>query len=249
MPRPSRICSTSSEKKEVPLDETLFANPWSIGSHRWEKDSSRFTFYYNQRGHSAVRIVAIDAESGAVTALIDDTSKTFVNYAILQSSPVVGVHERDDLDVGTRRVEPFVPVRFRQRTAEEPDHQGPVDRAEGRPRGHGQRQIWFQAGGIYPEQDPYYIHYCRINFDGTGLVKLTAGDGTHSIEYSPDREFIVDTYSRVDMPPVNELRRVSDGSLVCPWKSPTPANSRPPSGKGLSISWPRVATARPTYMG
>ena len=60
------------EKKEVPLDETLFANPWSIGSHRWEKDSSRFTFYYNQRGHGAVRIVAIDAESGGVTALIDD---------------------------------------------------------------------------------------------------------------------------------------------------------------------------------
>ena len=78
------------------------------------------------------------------------------------------------------------------------------------------RQIWFQAGGIYPEQDPYYVHYCRINFDGTGLVKLTDGDGTHSIEYSPDREFFVDTYSRVDLPPVNELRRVSDGSLVCP---------------------------------
>ena len=68
-------------KKEVPLDETLFANPWSIGSHRWEKDSSRFTFYYNQRGHDAVRIVAIDAESGGVTALIDDPSKTFVNYS------------------------------------------------------------------------------------------------------------------------------------------------------------------------
>ena len=47
-------------------------------------------------------------------------------------------------------------------------------------------------------------------------MKLTAGDGTHLIEYSPDRKFIVDTYSRVDMPPVNELRRVSDGSLVCP---------------------------------
>ena len=29
------------------------------------------------------------------------------------------------------------------------------------------RQIWFRAGGIRPGQDPYYVHYCRVNFDGT----------------------------------------------------------------------------------
>ena len=32
------------------------------------------------------------------------------------------------------------------------------------------REIWFRAGGIYPEQDPYFIHYCRVKFDGSGLV-------------------------------------------------------------------------------
>ena len=31
----------------------------------------------------------------------------------------------------------------------------------------GKRQVWFRAGGIRPGQDPYYIHYCRVNFDGT----------------------------------------------------------------------------------
>jgi dipeptidyl aminopeptidase/acylaminoacyl peptidase len=77
------------------------------------------------------------------------------------------------------------------------------------------RQIWFQAGGIYPEQDPYYIHYCRVNFDGTGLLVLTQGDGTHSITFSPDRRFFIDTYSRVDQPPATELRRAWDGKLVC----------------------------------
>src|SRR6185369_2394045 len=78
------------------------------------------------------------------------------------------------------------------------------------------RQIWFRAGGIRAEQDPYYIHYCRVNFDGSGLVVLTAGDGTHEVEFSPDRKFLIDSYSRVDMPPVTELRRTDDGSLVCP---------------------------------
>lgn len=202
-------------KKEVPLDETLFANPWNIGSYRWEKDSSRFTFYYNQRGHDVVRIVAIDAESGAVTALIDDPSQTFVNYSnynhrsLLESTnEMIWMSERDGwnhlylFDFGSGKL--------KNQITKGPWIVRKVDKVD-----TAKRQIWFQAGGIYPEQDPYYIHYCRINFDGTGLVKLTAGNGTHSIKYSPDREFIIDTYSRVDMPPVNELRRVSDGSLVC----------------------------------
>src|SRR5205085_8797483 len=39
--------------------------------------------------------------------------------------------------------------------------------------------------------------------------------GTHAIDYSPDRRFYVDTYSRVDLPPVTELHRADDGKLVC----------------------------------
>jgi len=77
------------------------------------------------------------------------------------------------------------------------------------------RQIWFRASGRNADQDPYLIHFCRVNFDGSGLVALTEGNGNHSIQYSPDRNYIIDTYSRVDMPPAHELRRVSDGKLVC----------------------------------
>ena len=37
------------------------------------------------------------------------------------------------------------------------------------------RQIWFSASGMYPGKDPYFVHYYRINFDGTGLTPLTDG--------------------------------------------------------------------------
>src|SRR6185295_13538343 len=47
------------------------------------------------------------------------------------------------------------------------------------------------------------------------LVALTEGNGNHTAQFSPDRKFIIDTYSRVDLPAVNELRRVEDGKLVC----------------------------------
>jgi dipeptidyl aminopeptidase/acylaminoacyl peptidase len=77
------------------------------------------------------------------------------------------------------------------------------------------RQVHFRAGGIRPGQDPYHAHVCRVNFDGTGLAVLTEGDGTHAVRFSPDRRTFVDTWSRVDCPPVTELRRSGDGSLVC----------------------------------
>ena len=42
------------------------------------------------------------------------------------------------------------------------------------------RQIYFRASGMIAGQDPYFIHYYRINFDGTGLVKYTEANGNHT---------------------------------------------------------------------
>ena len=76
------------------------------------------------------------------------------------------------------------------------------------------RRIWFEASGMIPGQDPYFLHHYRIDFDGSNLVQYTEADGNHSIHWSPDRRFYVDRYSRVDMPTVLELRRASDRDLL-----------------------------------
>lgn len=79
--------------------------------------------------------------------------------------------------------------------------------------------IWIAAlnpaSGKNQNQAPYLIHYYRINFDGTNLVALTEGNGNHTVQYSPDRKYLIDSYSRVDMPPVHELRSAFNGNLVC----------------------------------
>jgi dipeptidyl aminopeptidase/acylaminoacyl peptidase len=67
---------------------------------------------------------------------------------------------------------------------------------------------------LIPGQDPYFVQYARINFDGTGLTRLTEADGDHNAVFSPDRKYYVDTWSRVDQPPQSQLRRTEDRKVV-----------------------------------
>jgi dipeptidyl aminopeptidase/acylaminoacyl peptidase len=182
---------------------------------RWDADSSRFTFVFNQRGHQALRILAVDAGSGAVQPIVDEESKTFIDYSgkyfaeyLDDTGEIIWMSERDgwnhlylyDAKTGALKNQ----ITKGQWVVRSVDY---VDRAN--------RQIWFQAGGVMPGQDPYFLHFCRVNFDGTDFTVLTAGDGTHVAQFSPDRKFLLDTWSRVDAPPATELRRGADGGLVC----------------------------------
>lgn len=201
--------------KAIEIDDELFSNPYNLNRFRWDEGSQHFTFLYNQRGHQSLRLIAVDAKTGKAHAVIDEESATFICYSsktflrrLDETAEVIWMSERDGwnhlylYDAASGQV-------ANQITKGQWAVRG-VDRVDAE-----RRQIWFRAGGIRPEQDPYFVHHCRINFDGSGLVVLTEGDGTHEVEYAPDGEHFIDRYSRVDLPPVTELRRSSDGSLVC----------------------------------
>ena len=54
--------------------------------------------------------------------------------------------------------------------------------------------IFHLAGVVSGEAEADFDKGYRVNFDGTGLVALTEADGTHTVNYSPDREFFVDQW-------------------------------------------------------
>jgi hypothetical protein len=193
-----------------------FRNP----RRRWTPSGGFARYQKIDRGHQRLRVIEVDVFSGTTRNIIDEVSDTFiwtehvqnlgvplVNW-LKQTNEIIYLSEQDGwrhlylIDVASGKTKNQITqgeylVRAVDRIDEE------------------KRQIWFRGSGKNAKQDPYFIQYYRVNFDGSGLTALTEGDGDHQIAYSPDHEFIIDSYSRVDMAPVHELRRVRNGHLVC----------------------------------
>ncbi len=213
------IAARSQTKPEV----DRFEHEWLTPDLHWWPGTSRFAYTQDDRGHQRYRVIEVDAAQGSVKTLIDEKSDTFIwtthtegperlGFKIVtwldKSQEIIHQSEQDGwrhmylVDAKTGKLK-------NQITKGEWVVRG-IDRVD-----EDKRQIWFKASGKNAGQDPYLIHYYRINFDGSGLVALTEADGNHTVTYSPDEKYLVDNYSRVDLPPVTELRRVADGKLVC----------------------------------
>ncbi len=196
------------------IDNTLFDNPFWIRGVHWTADSSRFFFYYNQRGHQTVRLIGVDVQSAQAVAVVDEVSETFVNYSnktfihhLEDANQLIWMSERSGwnhlyrIDRSTGSViNAITQGDWLVREVVKVDEEN--------------QQLLLKVMGVHPDQSPYHIHFARVNFDGTGLTLLTDGDGMHDITFSPNGDYFVDTYSRADLPPVRELRRTSDGRLV-----------------------------------
>jgi dipeptidyl aminopeptidase/acylaminoacyl peptidase len=205
-------------RKASVIDNALFPNAYQISQAVWRKDGHAFTFEYNQRGHQVYRIIEVNAATARPRAVISEEVSTFFPYREVGNSTDTGWNWRYDVDDG-REV-----LWMSERDGW--NHIYLYDGATGRVKNQvtkgkwvvrgvdsvdvAKRQIYFRASGLIPGQDPYFIHYCRINFDGTGFVRYTEANGDHRVVWSPDHQYLTDLYSRVDMPPVLELRRISD---------------------------------------
>jgi dipeptidyl aminopeptidase/acylaminoacyl peptidase len=202
--------------KESPIDNALFPNPWELTPFEWWKDSRGFTFEYNQRGHQIYRVIDVDATTSKARTLIEEASPTFINYEPLTRDQYDhGKHFRQDLSEGKEIVwaserdgwEHLYLFNGHTCAVERQITRGDwvvraVDRVD-----EEHREIYFEASGLNPDEDPYYVHAYRIRMDGSGLTPLTPAQADHTVSYSPDGKYFVDTYSRVDLPPVMELRR------------------------------------------
>ncbi|MDB6069685.1 MAG: ptpA 2 [Verrucomicrobiales bacterium] len=217
LPRPRPVLVEVATRKAALIDQSLFPEffePDGDLQYRWQPDSRSFTFSYNQRGHQVFRVISVNRENGAARAVVDETSPTFIDYNektwhrfMDKTGELVWMSERDGwcqlylYDVASGNVKNRITDgKWVVRRVERLDEEA--------------RTVWFFASGLRAGEDPYHEHLCRVNLDGSGFVRLTEGDGTHQVKFSPDRQWFVDRWSRADLPEVTELRRASDGGLV-----------------------------------
>ncbi|MDC7695710.1 DPP IV N-terminal domain-containing protein [Asticcacaulis sp. DXS10W] len=202
-------------RRQIEIATDLFPNPLSLSHLSWRKDSRGLRFEYDQRGHQIYRLIEADAATGRTRVVAEDRSDTFINSYSRRFSYDVGgegreliwMSERDGwnhlylYDAMTGQVKTQITKgEYVVRQVLKVD-----DKA---------RQIYFAANGRRKGEDPYFQHYYRVDFDGRNLTPLTTAPAYHDVSVSSDMQYYTDTYSRVDLPNVMELRRVADRSLV-----------------------------------
>ena len=231
-------------RKAHSIDTALFPNPYAMSRIAWRKDSRAFTFEYNQRGHRVYRVIEVDASTGVARALIDEQSPTFFCYYSKRfvhhaddGRELIWMSERDGwnhlylYDGATGRVKnPITRGEWVVRSVAKVDDE--------------KRQIWFAASGMHAGRDPYLLHWFRIDFDGSGLTPLTSNpSANHALTFTDDMSAFIDTCSNPQTPPVSELRRTADLSLIAtleqggPAKMPVPETFTAKGRDGKTDIW------------
>lgn len=200
-------------RKQMALNVTPYENQFYLNLTGWREDSRAFTFEFNQRGHQRYVIGEVSAADGSIRHLVDEQTKTFIyyynnyRYDLDDGKELLWISERDGwrhlyLIDGTNG-------QVKQQVTKGEWVVRQVDYVD-----ETNRVVYFTASGFNKGEDPYNLHYCRINLDGTGFTDMTPENGNHRVTFSADRSYFTDVYSRPDLPPVSQLKRTSDVSVV-----------------------------------
>jgi len=205
----------------------------SVRDSAWAPNSQKLHVSYYTRGSKSAYLAEVDASTGDIRIIARDTGKTYVEIANPQDPASFYVtndlkdafwwSERDgwghlyrfdgagvasiastDGDGGMSNL----PAPRSQLTsgAFQVGQIAYVDEVA--------KQIYFTARGREAGSFLYYARLYRMGFDGTGLTSLTPDDANHVITFSPSGKYFVDSYSRIESPPVSVLRAAPDGRVV-----------------------------------
>ncbi|MBG49767.1 MAG: S9 family peptidase [Pseudozobellia sp.] len=193
-------------KKHIAIPTDEFNQQFRLNNFDWREDSSAFTFEYNQRGHQAYKVIEINALNGNVSVLINETCRTFIDYSskkyrydVADGKELIWTSERDGhnhlylYDGETGKVK-------KQLTRGDWVVRKVIHVDE------KNREVYFVASGLDKDQDPYFQHYCKVDFNGKNFTRFTTENGNHELTFSDDYQYYVDQYSRVDAPPVTVLK-------------------------------------------
>lgn len=201
-------------QKHLQVPTTAFNHQFGINNIAWRDDSRAFTFEYNQRGHQSYKIIEVDGETGKVSVLVNERSPTFIDYSskkyrydVADGKEIIWTSERD----GWNHIYLYDGINGlvkKQLTKGEWVVRNVIKVDD------KNREIYFTASGLDEGQDPYFAHYCKVDFDGKNFTRFTKENGNHKVTFSGDYKYYVDQYSRVDSPPITVLKATKDTKTI-----------------------------------
>ncbi|MCJ7565215.1 MAG: S9 family peptidase [Candidatus Aminicenantes bacterium] len=178
---------------------------------QWLSDTSDKLYFGRQsRDLHKVDVCLADTAAGEVKVLIEEVLNTYIEVQLLRlvngGKEMLWWSERDGwghyyLYDGDGKLK-------NQITSGEYVTQGIVGVDE------KLRLLYFSACGREANEDPYYTHLYRVNFDAAGLKLLNPGDASHSADMNDSSKYIIDNFSRVDTAPKSQLRDAMGNLLL-----------------------------------
>ncbi|MCC6316686.1 MAG: DPP IV N-terminal domain-containing protein [Gemmatimonadaceae bacterium] len=184
---------------------------------KWSPSSDRLFFTVGARSFRQLELVSADASTGSSQRVLMENAKTFVETnqnsggipnwrPIAGGKQVVWWSERDGWG-HLYRVDAATGAVINRITSGDwmVSDLLAIDETLG--------WVYFTARGREKDRDPYFRHLYRAKLDGSAIELLTPEDADHEVTIAPSGKFVVDAYSRPDVPPVSVIRR-PDGTRV-----------------------------------
>lgn len=206
----------------------LFRSQYDVTAPRWDADGQTLTFEFNERGHKTFRVLEMNLK-GEVRTLIEEKNDKYVAYSRnlridLDSQHILWKSDRDGhahLYLYNRKNGRLTQITKGNYWVRRVVH-SEID-------AKGKGYVVFAANGMncknmgvvasssdnsILEEDPYNIHYYRIDLNGKNLISLTPETGNHSVTLNADNTYLIDTYSSINEPPVTVMRNAKTGAIL-----------------------------------
>ena len=174
----------------------------SFGDVEWAADSETLAFVSTSRDHKSAKVRLADVSTGQVTDLFEEVEQTFFESNgwryLSESNEILWFSQREDwghlylYDSRTGVLESQVTTGdWNVLDIIEVDESSRTVTVLGNER---------EAG------DPYFQYFYEIDLDDGDVTLLTPDSANHTASFSPDGEYLVDTYSTPVVPSVTVLR-------------------------------------------
>ena len=209
----------------------------------WNDDATQLAFVSTSRDHKQEKVRIVDANTGVVREVFEETSPTQfesgqsgISWRFLaKSNEILWYSEKDNW--GHLYLHDATTGKLKNQVTKGDWLVTQLIKVDEK-----SRVIYFMANGK-ESGNPYFTHFYKINFDGSNLVLLTPEAGKHTVSLSASENYFVDTYSQPNVAPVMVLRNMN-GKLIkelektdlsrlvaSGWKAPIPFSTKAHDGR------------------